>query len=112
MLASTMMDSQLTIPSILERAIRLFPDTEIVSVMPAGVNPETNAPIPRVHRTTYAQTHPRVMQLCNALVAAGVVFLALVGIGLSLGAHHSGRVPRGESAGASRLMRPKKTRTG
>ena len=72
MLTSTMMDYQLTIPSILERAVRMYPATEIVSVMPVGVNPETKAPIPGVHRTTYGKTYPRVMQLCNALVAAGV----------------------------------------
>jgi fatty-acyl-CoA synthase len=72
MLNSTMMDYELTIPSILERAVRLFPDQEIVSVIPVGVDPETKAPIPGVHRTTYAKTFPRVMQLCNALIAAGV----------------------------------------
>ncbi len=72
MLESTMMDYQLTIPSLLERAVRMHPDTEIVSVIPVGVNPDTKAPIPGVHRTTYGRTYPRVMQLCNALVAAGV----------------------------------------
>ncbi|MCC7051978.1 MAG: long-chain fatty acid--CoA ligase [Gemmatimonadaceae bacterium] len=72
MLDSTMMDYQLTIPSILERARRMYPGQEIVSVMPAGVDPETKAPIPAVHRTTFGETYPRVMQLCNALVAAGV----------------------------------------
>ena len=72
MLESTMMDYQLTIPTILERALRMYPDQEIVSVMPVGVDPVTKAPIPGVHRTTYAKTYPRVMQLCNALVAAGV----------------------------------------
>jgi len=72
MLESTMMDFPLTIPSILERAIRLFPEREIVSVIPVGVNPETKEKIPAVNRKTYAKTHPRVMQLCNALVAAGV----------------------------------------
>ncbi len=72
MLASTMMDYQLTIPSILERAVRMHPDQEIVSVIPVGVDPETKAPVPGVHRTTYGKTYPRVMQLCNALVAAGV----------------------------------------
>jgi fatty-acyl-CoA synthase len=72
MLESTMMDVQLTIPSILERALRLYPNQEIVSVIPVGVNPDTKQPIPGVHRTTYGQTYPRVMQLCNALAAAGV----------------------------------------
>ncbi len=72
MLESTMMDYQLTIPSILERAVRMYPDQEIISVIPVGVEPETKAPIPGVHRTTYGKTYPRVMQLCNALVAAGV----------------------------------------
>ena len=72
MLESTMMDYQLTIPSILERAVRLYPDRELVSVIPIGTDPETKTPIPGVHRTTYGKTYPRVMQLCNALVAAGV----------------------------------------
>ncbi len=72
MLESTMMDYQLTIPSILERGRQLYPHQEIVSVIPVGVDPETKAPIPGVHRTTYGKTYPRVMQLCNALVAAGV----------------------------------------
>jgi fatty-acyl-CoA synthase len=72
MLVSTMMDYPLTIPSILERAVRLHPNREIVSVIPVGINPETKAPIPGTHRTTYGKTYPRVMQLCNALVAAGV----------------------------------------
>jgi fatty-acyl-CoA synthase len=72
MLESTMMDYQLTIPSILERAVRLYPDQEIVSVIATGTDPDTKAPIPGVHRTTFAQTYPRVMQLCNALAAAGV----------------------------------------
>lgn len=72
MLESTMMDYQLTIPSILERARQLYPNQEIVSVIPVGVDQETKAPIPGVHRTTYGKTYPRVMQLCNALVAAGV----------------------------------------
>ena len=72
MLESTMMDHQLTIPSILERARQMHPTQEIVSVIPVGVDPETKAPIPGVHRTTFRETYPRVMQLCNALVAAGV----------------------------------------
>ena len=72
MLESTMMDYQLTIPSILERARRLYPDQEIVSVLPVGIDPATKAPIPGVHRTTYGKTYPRVMQLCNALTGAGV----------------------------------------
>ena len=72
MLESTMMDYPLTIPSILERAKHLFPHKEIVSVLPAGMDPETKQPIPGTHRTTYGQTYPRVMQLCNALVKAGI----------------------------------------
>ena len=72
MLVSTMMDYQLTIPSILERARQMSPEQEIVSVLAAGVDPETKAPIPHVHRTTIGKTYPRIMQLCNALVAAGV----------------------------------------
>ena len=72
MLKSTMMDTPLTIPSILERAVRLYPTQEIVTVIPVGVDTATKAPVPGVHRTTFAATYPRVMQLCNALVAAGV----------------------------------------
>ena len=72
MLESTMMDYQLTIPSILERAVKLYPNQEIVSVIPVGIDPDTKAPVPGVHRTTYAKTYPRVMQLANALTAAGV----------------------------------------
>jgi fatty-acyl-CoA synthase len=50
----------------------MYPAQEIISVIPAGVDPDTKAPIPGVHRTTWRKTYPRVMQLCNALVAAGV----------------------------------------
>lgn len=72
MLPSTMMDVPLTIPMILERAVSLYPDQEIVSVIATGVHPETKAPIPGVHRITNRQMHPRIMQLCHALEAAGV----------------------------------------
>ena len=72
MLESTMMEYQLTIPSILERGVRMYANQEIVSVLPVGVDPDTKAPIPGVHRTTIGKTYPRIMQLCNALVAAGV----------------------------------------
>ncbi len=72
MLESTMMDWPLTIPSILERARTLFPHKEIVSVLPTGVSPETKQPIPAIHRTTYGQSYPRIMQLANALKNAGI----------------------------------------
>lgn len=72
MLESTMMDVPLTIPFMLERARRLHGEAEIVSVIPTGVDPATKAPIPGVHRITNRELYPRVMRLCNALVAAGV----------------------------------------
>lgn len=72
MLQSTMMDTQLSLVSILERANRFYARREVVSVLPVGFNPETKQPIPGVHRTTYGQIYPRVMQLANALKAAGV----------------------------------------
>ncbi len=52
-----MMDSQLTITSILQFAERTHPNTEIVSV--TGDNPR--------HRFTFAQTFNRVRRLANAL---------------------------------------------
>jgi fatty-acyl-CoA synthase len=72
MLDSTMMDVPLTIPMMLKRAKRLHADAEIVSVIATGIDPEKKTPIPGVHRITNRQLYPRVMQLCNALVAAGV----------------------------------------
>lgn len=72
MLESTMMDTQLSLVSILERANRFYSKREVVSVLPVGVNPETKQPIPGVHRTNYGEIYPRVKQLASALKAAGV----------------------------------------
>lgn len=68
---STMMHFPLTIPHILERVQRYFPDREVVSLIPAGVN-EAGQPIPGKHRYTYGQMAARAKQLANALTAAGV----------------------------------------
>jgi fatty-acyl-CoA synthase len=57
-----MMDYQLTLDRILDRATDLFPDREIVSVRPDGSR----------HRYTYADLGDRVNQLANALDDLGV----------------------------------------
>lgn len=72
MLDSTMMDAPLTVPMMLERAKLLFPEREVVSVVPAGFDREKGVPTPGTHRTTYGEVHARAMRLANALVAAGV----------------------------------------
>jgi fatty-acyl-CoA synthase len=73
MLDSTMMEGPLTVPSTLERARLLFPDREIVSVIPTGFDREKGGvPTPGTHRTTYGQVHRWAMRLANALVGAGV----------------------------------------
>jgi fatty-acyl-CoA synthase len=57
-----MMDVQLTVDSILDRAVELFPDREIVTKRPDG----------SMHRYTYADLDRRVRKLANALDALGV----------------------------------------
>ena len=57
-----MMDSQLTITSIMEHADRFHPDVEIVSV--TCDNPR--------HRYTYAEAFSRARQLANALLDYGI----------------------------------------
>nr|WP_254822045.1 long-chain fatty acid--CoA ligase [Haloglomus halophilum] len=57
-----MMDYQLTLEKILDRATSLYPDREIVSVRPDGSK----------HRYTYAEMGDRVSQLANALDDLGV----------------------------------------
>ena len=59
---STMMSSPLLLDSMLERARKLFPDTEIVSAQPDG----------SLRRYTYRDLHRRVRQLSTALQQAGV----------------------------------------
>ena len=56
-----MMDYQLTVPKILQRSARLFPDKEIVSVSD-GVK----------HTGTYGELYARVMRLMNVLRGMGV----------------------------------------
>lgn len=72
MLESTIMDSPLTVPSLLERANLLFPEREIVSVIPTGFDRERGVPTPGTHRTTYGEVHARATRLANALAAAGI----------------------------------------
>ena len=72
MLSNTMMDAPLTVPSLLERANLLFPNREIVSLVPTGFDRERGGPMPGTHRTNYGEIHGRTMRLANALVAAGV----------------------------------------
>ena len=57
-----MMDYQLTLEKVLDRATSLFPDREVVSVRPDGSK----------HRYTYAEMGDRVAQLANALDDLGV----------------------------------------
>ena len=56
-----MMDWQLTIRSIVERAARFFPQKEIITRVPGGL-----------HRYTYADVARRVERLASALAALGV----------------------------------------
>jgi fatty-acyl-CoA synthase len=57
-----MMDAQLTLDSVLARAVDLFPDREVVTKTPDGA----------VHRYTYADLDRRVRKLANALDELGV----------------------------------------
>lgn len=59
---STMMSSPLLLDGMLERAGKLFPDVEIVSVLPNC----------SVHRCTYVDLQRRARQLSSALLRAGV----------------------------------------
>ena len=59
---STMMSSPLLLDSMLDRAQRLFPDHEIVTVLPDC----------SVHRYTYRDAYRRVRQLSAALQRAGI----------------------------------------
>ena len=59
---ATMMDVPLTVAQILERAGRLFPDTEIVS----------RRPDKSIHRYRHAELHGRALALAAALQKAGV----------------------------------------
>ncbi len=59
---STMMPSPLLLDSMLDRAYRLFPDVEIVSVRPHG----------SIHRYAYRDLYRRVRQLAAALQREGI----------------------------------------
>lgn len=59
---STMMTSPLLLTGILERAAKIFPNVEIVSVRPDGSR----------HRSTYCEVHRRAKRLSAALLAAGI----------------------------------------
>ena len=59
---STMMCSPLLLDSMLERARKLFPDTEIVSAQPDG----------SIHRYTYRDLHTRARHLSASLQQAGI----------------------------------------
>lgn len=68
---STMMDIPLTLPYVLERVARYYPEGRVVSILPVGVD-ETGKPIPGRHEYTYADMTRRAKQLANALTAAGI----------------------------------------
>tara|TARA_R110002111_G_scaffold73018_4_gene116910 strand:- start:13397 stop:15019 length:1623 start_codon:yes stop_codon:yes gene_type:complete len=59
---STMMNFQLTLPTMLERLGQFFPDVEIVSRMPDK----------SLHRSNYGQVHKRAKRLASALTKAGI----------------------------------------
>ncbi|MFC7154947.1 long-chain fatty acid--CoA ligase [Halomarina halobia] len=56
------MDVQLTVTGLLDRAVDLFPDREIVTKRPDG----------SLHRYTYADAHARICRLAHALDDLGV----------------------------------------
>jgi len=57
-----MMDVQLTLQEVLDRAVDLYPDREVVTKRPDG----------SVHRYTYADAYDRICQLAHALDELGV----------------------------------------
>lgn len=59
---STMMSSPLLLTGILERAAKIFPNVEIVSVRPDGSR----------HRSNYLEVHRRAKRLSAALLGAGI----------------------------------------
>jgi fatty-acyl-CoA synthase len=62
MLAGQMMNTQLTITSIMEHADKVYPDSEIVSLTSDN----------GLHRYTYADSFIRIRKLANALANSGV----------------------------------------
>ena len=69
---STMMDVPLTLPYVLERVGKYFGKNQVVSMLPAGLDPQ-GKPIPYIHRYTYAEMYSRAKQLALALQDAGIV---------------------------------------
>ncbi|PNY80223.1 long-chain fatty acid--CoA ligase [Deinococcus koreensis] len=66
-----MMDVQLGVPFILERARTLYRHREVVSLLVAGRD-EAGNPIPRKHRTNYGEVADRARQLAGGLLALGL----------------------------------------
>ena len=62
MLRGMMMDTPLNVSAAIEYGAEMHPDARIVSATIEG----------GIHRTTYAETAPRVAQLAHALRALGV----------------------------------------
>ena len=63
------MDYQLTLDRIIKRASHVFPDKEVVSILPSG----------KKHRTTYRGLYRRTLRLMNVLRRLGVQRGDLVG---------------------------------
>ena len=68
---STMMDVPLTLPRVLEYVGHNFPDGQVVSLLPDGLDPD-GKPVPGVHRSSYADLYQRSRQLSAALLAEGL----------------------------------------
>lgn len=67
----TMMDVQLTIPTILERVERYFPQQTVVSLLP-GEQDEQGKPLSTLHRTTYGAVAERARRLAGGVTALGL----------------------------------------
>ncbi|MVN86721.1 long-chain-fatty-acid--CoA ligase [Deinococcus sp. HMF7620] len=67
----TMMDTQLTVPTILERIRTQYAPREVVSLLVAGRD-EAGNPIAHKHRTTYGQVADRARRLAGGLLGLGL----------------------------------------
>ncbi|PTA68315.1 long-chain fatty acid--CoA ligase [Deinococcus arcticus] len=67
----TMMDVQLTVPTILERIRTQYAGREVVSLLVAGRD-EAGNPLPHTHRTTYGQVAERARRLAGGLLGLGL----------------------------------------
>ncbi|MBZ9714034.1 long-chain fatty acid--CoA ligase [Deinococcus multiflagellatus] len=67
----TMMDVQLTVPTILERIRTQYASREVVSLLVAGRD-EAGNPLPHTHRTTYGQVAERARRLAGGLLGLGL----------------------------------------